>query len=69
MFIPHGTSRDGLDWQGAHLVNNIDLKAIFVQPTFSIRIGDEFSFGGGPIYATGSVNFQRDLLNPLLSAN
>jgi long-chain fatty acid transport protein len=71
VYTPYGSSVEwDQDWQGAHLVNNIDLKAIFIQPTFSIRVGDEFSFGGGPILATGSVNFNRNLsINPLLSAN
>jgi long-chain fatty acid transport protein len=49
------------NWEGAHLVNDIDLQAIFVQPSISIRVGDHFSVGGGPIYAMGSVNFNRNL--------
>ena len=48
-------------WAGSHLVNNIDLKAIYIQPTISIKINDQLSIGGGPIYATGSVNFNRSL--------
>ncbi|MCW8981198.1 MAG: outer membrane protein transport protein [Altibacter sp.] len=49
------------DWAGSHLVNNIDLQAIFIQPTISFKIGDYLSIGGGPIYVTGSVNFNRNL--------
>ncbi|WP_432412684.1 OmpP1/FadL family transporter [Rasiella sp. SM2506] len=49
------------DWAGSHLVNNIDLAAIFVQPTVSIKLSDYFSIGGGPIYVNGSVNFNRNL--------
>lgn len=69
VYTPYGSSVEwDQDWQGSHLVNNIDLKAIFVQPTVSVRIGEHFSFGGGPIYASGSVNFNRNLsTNPLLS--
>ncbi len=69
VYTPYGSAVDwDQDWQGAHLVNNIDLQAIFVQPSVSIRVGDHFSVGGGPIFATGSVNFNRNLsLNPLLS--
>ena len=71
VYSPYGSSVEwDQDWQGAHLVNNIDLKAIFVQPTFSIKVSDEFSFGGGPIYAMGSINFNRNLaINPLLSVD
>ncbi|HLO72311.1 MAG TPA: outer membrane protein transport protein [Flavobacterium sp.] len=69
VYTPYGSSVEwDQDWEGAHLVNNIDLQAIFVQPSISIRVGEHFSIGGGPIYATGSVNFNRNLsMNPLLS--
>lgn len=69
VYTPYGSSVEwDQDWQGAHLVNNIDLQAIFVQPSISIRVGEHFSIGGGPIYATGAVNFNRNLsMNPLLS--
>ena len=71
VYTPYGSSVEwDQDWQGAHLVNNIDLQAIFVQPSVSIRVGEHFSVGGGPIFATGSVNFNRNLsMNPLFSEN
>lgn len=62
VYTPYGSSvtyED--DWAGSHLVNNIELQAIFIQPTVSFKIGEYLSFGGGPIYATGSVNFNRNL--------
>ncbi|WP_200894148.1 OmpP1/FadL family transporter [Flavobacterium sp. 316] len=62
IYTPYGSAVEwDQDWQGAHLVNNIDLQAIFIQPSISIRVGEHFSIGGGPIYATGSVNFNRNL--------
>ncbi|WP_374398692.1 OmpP1/FadL family transporter [Flavobacterium sp.] len=69
VYTPYGSAVDwDQDWEGAHLVNNIDLQAIFVQPSISVRVGEHFSVGGGPIFATGSVNFNRNLsVNPLLS--
>ena len=69
VYTPYGSSVEwDQDWEGAHLVNNIDLQAIFFQPSVSVRIGEHFSLGGGPIYASGSVNFNRNLAtNPLLS--
>jgi len=54
------------DWAGSHLVNNIALQAIFVQPSVSIKITDKFSVGGGPIYATGGVNFNKNLNRTLV---
>lgn len=53
------------DWAGSHLVNNIELAAIFVQPTVSFKINDVLSVGGGPIWVNGSVNFNRNLSRSL----
>jgi len=62
VYSPYGSAVEwDQDWQGSHLVNNIDLQAIFVQPTVSVRIGEKFSIGGGPIYVTGSVDFNRNV--------
>lgn len=62
VYTPYGSAVEwDKGWQGAHLVNNIDLKAIFVQPTVSFKIGDVFSVGGGPIYANGSVTLNKNL--------
>ncbi|MCL9768980.1 outer membrane protein transport protein [Flavobacterium sp. HXWNR69] len=71
VYTPYGSAVEwDQDWQGAHLVNNIDLQAIFVQPTISVRVGEHFSIGGGPIIANGSVKFNRNLsMNPLFSVN
>ncbi|QED38053.1 transporter [Antarcticibacterium arcticum] len=49
------------DWVGSHLVNNMDLQAIYIQPVASIKLSEYFSIGGGPIYVTGGVNFNRNL--------
>jgi len=54
------------DWVGSHLVNNIALQAIFIQPTVSLKITDKFSVGGGPIYAMGAVNFNKNLNRTLV---
>ena len=62
VYTPYGSAVEwGQDWEGSHLVNNIDLQAIFVQPSISVRVGEHFSVGGGPIFATGSVNFNRNV--------
>ena len=70
VYTPYGSSVEwDKGWKGAHLVNSIDLQAIFVQPTISFKIEDIFSIGGGPIYANGSVNFNRNITpNPLLGS-
>ena len=62
VYTPYGSTVEWpTDWAGSHLVNNIELQAIYIQPTVSIKIFDELSIGGGPIYVTGSVNFNRNL--------
>jgi long-chain fatty acid transport protein len=66
VYTPYGSAVEwDQDWQGSHLVNNIDLQAIYIQPTVSLKISDRLSFGGGPIYVTGSVEFNRNLTRSL----
>ncbi|MFD2564128.1 OmpP1/FadL family transporter [Aquimarina rubra] len=61
VYTPYGSEVTWpTDWAGSHLVNNIDLAAIYIQPVVSIKLSDQFSIGGGPIYVTGSVNFNRN---------
>lgn len=61
-YTPYGSSvawED--DWAGSHLVNNIELQAIYVQALASVKLSKYLSVGGGPIYVSGSVNFNRNL--------
>lgn len=62
VYTPYGSSVEWeKDWEGSHLVNNIALKAIFFQPTIALKVSDQLSIGGGPIYARGSVVFNKNL--------
>ena len=66
VYTPYGsTVKWEDDWAGSHLVNNIQLQAIYIQPLISYQIADFFSIGGGPIFVTGSVNFNRNLTRTL----
>jgi len=66
VYSPYGSAVEwDQDWAGSHLVNNIDLKAIYIQPIASIRLTDKFSIGGGPIFVTGGVEFNRNLTRSL----
>lgn len=66
VYTPYGSAVEwDQDWEGSHLVNNIDLKAIYIQPMISLKVNDKFSIGGGPIYVTGSVEFNRNLTQGL----
>ncbi|WP_189602790.1 OmpP1/FadL family transporter [Salinimicrobium marinum] len=62
VYTPYGSTVEWPeDWAGSHLVNSIKLQAIYVQPLASIKISEKLSIGGGPIFVTGSVNFNRNL--------
>lgn len=61
VYTPYGSTVEWpTDWAGSHLVNNIELAAVFIQPLVSFKISEKFSVGGGPIFVTGNVNFNRN---------
>ena len=62
VYTPYGSTVEWEDdWAGSHLVNNISLQAIYIQPVASVKISEQLSIGGGPIFVTGAVNFNRNL--------
>ena len=70
VYTPYGSTVEWEDdWAGSHLVNNIQLQAIYIQPLISYKIADFVSIGGGPIFVTGSVNFNRNLTRTLSDIN
>jgi long-chain fatty acid transport protein len=70
VYSPYGSAVEwDKDWQGANLVNNIDLEAIYIQPTLSIKVNDYLSIGGGPIYVTGGVSLNKNLSRSLTDEN
>ena len=61
-YTPYGSTVEWeKDWPGSHLVNDIELAAIYVQALASYKITDNLAVGGGLIYVSGSVNFNRNL--------
>ncbi len=66
IYTPYGSRVDWpVDWAGSHLVNTIALSAIYIQPVVSFKLSEHFSIAGGPIFVTGSVNFNRNLSRTL----
>ena len=53
------------DWQGSHLVNEIELQAIYLQPTIAYQLNKSTSIGFGPNLVLGSVEFNRNLSTSL----
>lgn len=61
VYSPYGSTVEwDKDWQGSHLVNKISLQAIYFQPTISLKVNEYFSVGGGPLFVTGEVEFDKN---------
>ncbi|RHJ77992.1 OmpP1/FadL family transporter [Parabacteroides sp. AM08-6] len=62
---PYGSSMNwGKDWRGAHLIQDISLKAYNVQPTVSWKITDRLSIGAGLMMEFGNIELSRALIGP-----
>lgn len=63
-FTPYGSSMHwGDNWSGAHLVQQIDLKAYTVQPTVAFKLCDRLSIGAGLMITWGNFELSRSLLS------
>jgi long-chain fatty acid transport protein len=47
------------DWTGKYTVTSLDLQAIYIQPTLSLKITDNIGIGGGLVYSLGKVDLRR----------
>jgi long-chain fatty acid transport protein len=62
VYTPFGSTVQWDDaWIGRFAVTRLQLRAIFIQPTFAYKINDKIGVGGGIVASTGSVTLQRDL--------
>ncbi|MET3979177.1 long-chain fatty acid transport protein [Mucilaginibacter sp. UYP25] len=60
VYTPFGGLTDwGSNWQGKYVLESLDLKAIFFQPTVSYKLTDYLSVGAGFVYNHASVDLQR----------
>jgi long-chain fatty acid transport protein len=67
VYTPFGGLTDwGNQWQGKYVLESLNLKAIYFQPTLSIKLADYISIGGGFVYNIGTVNLTKAI--PLASA-
>ncbi|MBK3517783.1 OmpP1/FadL family transporter [Carboxylicivirga marina] len=65
---PYGNSlKWGDDWDGKYLIQDISLRAIFIQPTVSYKINDKLGFGVGFMAVNGNVDLNKAL--PLQDMN
>jgi long-chain fatty acid transport protein len=60
IYTPFGSRVQWPDaWKGQFLIREIDLKTIFIQPTFSWKINENFGVGAGFVYATGGFKLRK----------
>jgi long-chain fatty acid transport protein len=56
IYTPFGGLTDwGNSWSGKYVLESLDLKAIYFQPTLSVKLADWISIGAGLVYNSGSV--------------
>ncbi|MCI0920846.1 OmpP1/FadL family transporter [Sphingobacterium rhinopitheci] len=51
----------GQEWPGKFELNHLSLRAIYIQPTLSFKLTDNFSVGGGFVYNIGMVGLSRSI--------
>ncbi|MCP4876814.1 MAG: transporter [Gammaproteobacteria bacterium] len=69
IYTPYGNKVEWpTDWAGSHLVNEIELHAIYIQPTIAYQLNEQTSVGFGPTLVLGSVEFNRNLSTSLTDA-
>jgi long-chain fatty acid transport protein len=62
VYTPFGGLTDwGNTWAGKYSLESLDLKAIYFQPTLSIRLTSFLSIGAGFVYNRGSVDLTQAL--------
>jgi len=60
VYTPFGGLTDwGTSWTGKYVLESLNLKAIYFQPTISIKLADFISIGGGFVYNHSSVDLTR----------
>ncbi len=62
VYTPFGGLTDwGNQWDGKYVLESLNLKAIYFQPTLSVKLADFISVGGGFVYNYGSVDLLRGI--------
>ena len=60
VYTPFGSTVQWEDgWIGRFALTRLQLKAVYIQPTFAYQLNKWCSLGGGIVYATGNVNLQK----------
>lgn len=66
VYTPFGSTVDwGDDWSGKYLIQDISLRAIFIQPTLSYNISDKLRVGAGLAIVQGAFEINRAIPVPI----
>lgn len=49
------------DWKGQFLIQKVDLKTFFIQPTLSYKLNEKWGVGLGFVFATGNFTLQQSI--------
>ena len=71
VYTPYGSRTEWpSDWKGRNLIQNIGLRAYFIQPTLNYMLTDNLGIGAGFVFVTGKVEIDKGLnYNGTSSAN
>jgi len=62
VYTPYGGAVDwGKDWVGKFSLVSLSLRAIYIQPTLSFKLTENFSVGGGFVYNVGTVDLENSV--------
>ena len=62
VYTPFGSTIDWEDgWTGRFALTRLELATVYIQPTLSYKLSDQFGIGAGFVYGIGNVNLQRDM--------
>ena len=68
VYTPFGGLSDwGTTWQGKYVLESLNLKAIYFQPTVSYKLTSKISIGAGVVYDIGIVDLTRAI--PVSNSN
>lgn len=54
-----GLNNWGDDWSGKYTITSLDLKAIYIQPTLSVKLSENIGVGAGFVFNHGIVDLKR----------
>jgi len=69
VYTPFGSSTVWNQWAGSHIVNDISLKVIYMQPSVVYKFSKYFSASASFIYAMGEVSYNKDINRYLADEN